>query len=149
MGIRKKVAYVYPGIHKSGVGVLILDDLEVKKVAVGSVENWQVGPLLERLKLDELVVSTTKIHDRSRALVSIPEGTRKLRFAAPGWERKKVPVTDRTHPSQGVYVHNVWKLMFNDGITRKPTKVKDFRVDKFDTDWVLANSPKGIQNGRC
>jgi hypothetical protein len=148
MGIRRKIAYVYPGIHKTGVGVLVIDGDEVRKAAVGSIENYLVGPLLEVLRIDELVLSLTKIHDREHAKVPIPHGVKKIRYMAPGWEKRSIPVTDRTHPTQGVYVHNVWKMLFHDGITRKGTKLKDFKVDRFDRDWVLDNSPKGFSHDR-
>lgn len=146
MGIRRKSAYVYPGVHKSGVGVIIYDDKEVRKVAVGSVENYLVGPLLEALRIDELVLSVNKMFNRDHAKVPIPHGTRRIRYIAPGWEKRAIPVTDRSHPSQGVYVHNVWKMLFHDGVYRKDAKLKDFRVEVFNRDWVLTNSPKGFKH---
>jgi hypothetical protein len=148
MGIRRKVAYVYPGIHKSGVGVLILDGEELRKTAVGSVENYLVGPLLEALRIDEMVLSVNKIHSKDHAKVPIPHGTKRIRYIAPGWEKRGVPVTDREHPAQGVYVHNVWKMLFHDGILRRDAKLKDFKVDLFNRDWVLDNGPKGFKNDR-
>ena len=148
MGIRRKIAYVYPGIHKSGVGVLIIDGEDLKKTAVGSVENYLVGPLLETLRIDELVLSLTKIYSKEHAKVPIPHGTKKIRYLAPGWEKRSIPVTNREHPAQGVYVHNVWKMLFHDGITRKHTKMHEFKVEVFNRDWVLDNGPKGFKHDR-
>lgn len=148
MGIRRKVAYLYPGIHKTGVGVLILDDDILLKTAIGSIENYLVTPFLEALRIDELVLSVNKVHSKDHATVQIPGGVRRVRYISPGWEKRSVPVTDREHPTQGVYVHNVWKMLFHDGIVRKGVKLRDFKVDTLDRDWVLTNGPKRLTNDR-
>lgn len=146
MGIRKRVAYVYPGIHKSGIGTIIYDDDTVHKMAVGSVENYLVAPYLEAFKPEELVMSPGKLHSKDHATVPIPDCVLKIRFAFHSWKNRKVPVTDRDHPTKGVYFHNVWKMMFDDAIRKKPVKIKSMVVEDLTRQWVLDNGPPRLKH---
>lgn len=142
MGIRRRIAYVYPGVRKSGVGALILDGRDVIAVAVGSLPRETVGPVLEVFRPDELVVSDTKIHDKDHGLVDIPSTITNLRFARSGWENHDLPLTDREHPQRGAYVHNVYKLLFDDGIRRRDVRLFRYKVEEFTPEWAQRNAPR-------
>jgi hypothetical protein len=146
MGIRRRVAYVYPGIHKSGVGAIIYDDDRVLKMSVGSIDNYLVAPYLEAFKPEELVLTPGKLHSKDHATVTIPDCVLKVRYTSPSWKNKKVPLVDREHPVKGPYVHNAWKMMFDDAIRRRPVKIKVLAVEELTRQWVLDNGPPRLKH---
>lgn len=145
MGMRKRIAYVYPGKFRSGVAAAVLDDNLLFSVAVSSVDNSSIPGLLDLFKPDEMTSALDKFYDRDYARVYVPSSVRKFRYARPGWAAKKVPFTNRTSPAQGVYVHNVWKLFFDDAIRKRDLIVKHLDVKEFNQEWVEANRPPGVR----
>jgi len=145
MGIRRRIAYAYPGKHKVGIAGVVMDDKRVLKIAIGSLERSVVPALLTSFKPDELVVAIDKLYDQKEAHIFVPDTVKKFRYAHPGWADRKVPLTDRTNPHQGIYIHNVWKLFYDDCIRRSDFILSHLDVDVFDIDWVAANRPTGVR----
>lgn len=141
------VVYVYPGIHMSGVGIVDIGNSNVRKVAVGSVPNAQLKALVERMQPTEMVVATDKFFSDEHTRVAVPSSVVRFRIAKPGWDKLSVPLNLEGERHHGVYVHNVYKMLFRDIVSRN-VNMNDWKVERFDRDWVLANAPKGRKRGR-
>lgn len=139
----KVYAYVYPGIHSSGVGVVRSENGAIKAVAVGSVENHLVAPLLDLVLPTEMVVATDKFHSEKHTRVPMPESVRKFRIARPGWAKMKVPLEINGNKQLGAYVHNVYKLLFRDIISRNEV-MNNWNVEWFDSEWAKKHTTKEL-----
>lgn len=141
------ISYVYPGIHKTGVAIVRIENDRVAEVAVGSVENSIVAGLLDSVKPSEMVVSTTKFHSKDHTTVPMPSSVKKFTIARPGWERSKVPLVLDGKRVHGVYMHNVYKLMFHD-IMRRRVSIGGWKVHRFDREWALSKAPREMRVAR-
>ena len=139
----KVYCYIYPGVNLSGVAIVRVEDGAVKAVAVGSVENHLVSPLLDLVLPTEMVVSTDKFYSDKHTRVPMPESVKVFRIAKPGWDKMKVPLSIEGKKQHGVYAHNVYKLMFRDIISRDLV-MNNWKVEWFDREWALAHTTKEL-----
>lgn len=145
MGIRRRIAYAYPGTHRIGIAGVVLDDRRVLKIAIGSVERDVAAAYLTSFKPDEMVAAVDKLHDMKNADIFIPDTVSKFRYAHPGWSNRRVPFVDRASPHKGPYIHNVWKLFYDDCIRRSDVMITHLNVEEFNPDWIEANRPQGVK----
>lgn len=141
------LCYVYPGIHMSGVGVVYVVGDTVRHVAVGSVPNPQIKPLLGRMQPTEMVVATDKFFSDEHTRVAIPPSVVRFTIAKPGWDKLKIPLEIDGSRTHGAYVHNVYKILFRDIISRS-VSMNHWNVEWFDREWVLEHAPKERRRGR-
>jgi len=146
MGIRKRVVYVYPGTLRVGIAAVLLDDRRVHKIAIGSVERGVDAALLTSYKPDEMIVAVDKLHDQKKAQVFVPDTVLKFRYAHPGWAARKVPWVDRTNPHKGTYIHNVYKLFYDDCVRRSDLMLTHLDIEEFNADWVERYRPQGVRH---
>ena len=145
MGIRRRLAYVYPGTHRVGIAGVVMDGNRVHKIAVGSTDRAVAPAWLTSFKPDEMAIAPDKIHDRKNDTVFIPDTVLKMRFIHPGWHNRKVPWVDRVNPHKGLYVHNVWKMFFDDCVRRSDMVLTHLDVEEFNIEWVEKNRPQGVR----
>lgn len=141
------IVYVYPGINRTGVAIVRIENGGVAEVAVGSVENDIVADLLEKVLPTEMVVSTDKFHSEKHTRVPMPSTVTKFTIARPGWENSKIPLVLDGKRQHGAYVHNVYKMMFKD-LMRRDVTLNGWRLTKFDREWALSQYPKEMRRDR-
>lgn len=140
------IAYVYPGINKTGVAVVQIVNGVIKKVAIGSVENEVLPHWLEILRPTEMVVSDLKFHSEEHSSVPMPNTVKTFTIARPGWEKQRVPLFLDGKRRHGVYMHNVAKMAFRD-LVRRRIGLSGWKVERLDREWVMKN--KVLEIGRA
>lgn len=143
----KVICYLYPGVNLTGVAIVRVENGAVKAVAVGSVENHLVSPLLDLVRPTEMVVSTDKFYSEKHTRVPMPESVKVFRIAKPGWDKVRIPLSIEGKKQHGVYVHNVYKLMFRDIISRDVV-LSNWNVEWFDAEWAKRHTTKELRRGR-
>lgn len=137
------IAYVYPGVNKSGVAVVRVENGFVKKVAIGSVDNDVLPHWLNLIHPTEMVASDLKFHSKEHSLIPMPDSVKFFSIARPGWEKKKIPLIFDGESRHGAYVHNVYKMAFFD-LVRRRIGLTGWKAEKLDREWVMNNKITGI-----
>lgn len=134
------ICYLYPGVNKTGVAIVRIENGSVHTVAIGSTENEIVAPLLERVKPTEMVVATDRFYSENHTRVPMPSSVKRFTIARAGWEKRRVPLIIDGKRQHGVYMHNVYKMLFTD-LMRRQVSIKGWNMVKFDKEWADSHAP--------
>ena len=146
-GIRERRLYVFPGTHKAGVGLVVLDEGRVVGASVGSVPIPYVGPLSERFHPDIVAVPYQGLRKNKSTPFKVWTLSR-VRFSKSGWQssRHKYPFPIRRTKNLGPLAQNAWAMMAHDVMTDKRLKIGSWNMSILSSEWLESNSPRRLNH---
>lgn len=144
--MRERILYVYPGVNKAGVGLVVLTGGEISASAVGSIPMDAVASLSERFNPSKVVVPPGEdtIYRASpfRAFAGA------VRVVRPGWQRKSsrryFPIRSATN--LGPLAFNAWAMMSYEIMRDKGVKLKSWNMSLLSAEWLEENSARRFRN---
>jgi hypothetical protein len=138
--MRERRLYVYPGVNKAGVGLVVLTGREITASAVGSIQMHEVDKLSERFNPTVIVVPPGQdtIY-RSRPFRATFDS---LRIVRPGWQanrsKRRFPVRDAYN--LGPLAQNAWAMMSYEIMSDKSLKLRSWNMSLLSGEWLEQNS---------
>ena len=138
--MRERLLYVYPGVNKAGVGLVVLTGREVTASAVGSIPMHEVAQLSERFNPSDVIVPPGQdtIY-RSRPFRATFAS---LRVVRPGWQanrsQRRFPIRDAYN--LGPLAQNAWAMMSYEIMSDRSLKMRSWNMSLLSREWLEANS---------
>jgi hypothetical protein len=137
---RERHAVVYPGVHRVGLSLWVIDSGVVIAVAVGSLGKAELAGTLHRFAVDTLHLEGPRREGPRDGPFSAPSSV-EVRFVHPGWRYApgRKPVND--WKGLGPLAYNAWRMGKHALVERGDYVLGRLTLDPLTLEWVETHSP--------